>query len=88
MLLSSDTAVGVTKSMGLGMIGFADALAELKTALQEKEVEKVRDATAKVAITSQTITQGIYSQSGSEGDGGEPTNEEVSDVDFEEVEPK
>lgn len=29
MLLSSDTAVGVTKSMGLGMIGFADALADL-----------------------------------------------------------
>ena len=66
----------------------SDALSELKTALEEKEVEKVRDATAKVAITSQTITQGIYSQSGPEGDGGEPTNEEVSDVDFEEVEPK
>lgn len=30
MQLSSDTAVGITKSMGLGMIGFADALAELK----------------------------------------------------------
>lgn len=30
MLLSSDTAAGVTKSMGLGMIGFADALAELQ----------------------------------------------------------
>lgn len=30
MLLSSDTAVGVTKSMGMGMIGFADALSELK----------------------------------------------------------
>ncbi|MDC1208361.1 UDP-N-acetylglucosamine 2-epimerase [Litorivicinus sp.] len=30
MLLSSDTAVGVTKSMGLGMIGFADFFAELK----------------------------------------------------------
>ena len=30
MLLSSDTVVGITKSMGLGMIGFADALAELK----------------------------------------------------------
>ena len=30
MLLSSDTAVGLTKSMGLGLIGFADALAELK----------------------------------------------------------
>jgi GDP/UDP-N,N'-diacetylbacillosamine 2-epimerase (hydrolysing) len=30
MLLSSDTAVGVTKSLGLGIIGFADAFAELK----------------------------------------------------------
>ncbi len=30
MLLSSDTAIGVTKSMGVGLIGFADALAELK----------------------------------------------------------
>lgn len=30
MLLSSDTAVGVAKSMGLGLIGFADALAQLQ----------------------------------------------------------
>ena len=30
MLLSSDTVVGVTKSIGLGMIGFADALAKLQ----------------------------------------------------------
>lgn len=30
MLLSSDTAVGVTKSMGLGTIGFADAFARLR----------------------------------------------------------
>ena len=30
MLTSSDTAVGVTKSMGLGLIGFADALNELQ----------------------------------------------------------
>jgi GDP/UDP-N,N'-diacetylbacillosamine 2-epimerase (hydrolysing) len=30
MLLSSDTPVGITKSMGLAMIGFADAIAELK----------------------------------------------------------
>ncbi len=30
MLLSSDSTVGVTKSMGLGMIGFADVLVELK----------------------------------------------------------
>jgi GDP/UDP-N,N'-diacetylbacillosamine 2-epimerase (hydrolysing) len=29
-LLSSDTAVGVTKSTGLGVIGFSDALAELQ----------------------------------------------------------
>lgn len=29
MLLSSDTAVGITKSMGLGMISFADTLMEL-----------------------------------------------------------
>jgi GDP/UDP-N,N'-diacetylbacillosamine 2-epimerase (hydrolysing) len=30
MLLSSDTPVGITKSMGLAIIGFADALAELQ----------------------------------------------------------
>lgn len=30
MLISSDTSVGIAKSMGLGLIGFADALNELK----------------------------------------------------------
>ncbi|QDD13367.1 UDP-N-acetylglucosamine 2-epimerase (hydrolyzing) [Candidatus Methylopumilus rimovensis] len=30
MLLNSDSAAGITKSMGLGLIGFADAFAELK----------------------------------------------------------
>ena len=30
MLLSSDTPVGITKSMGLGLVGFADALSELQ----------------------------------------------------------
>lgn len=30
MLTSSDTSVGIAKSMGLGMIGFADALSQLK----------------------------------------------------------
>ena len=29
MLLSSDTEVGITKSMGIGMVGFADALSDL-----------------------------------------------------------
>jgi len=30
MLLSSDTSIGISKSMGLGMIGFAEAYADLK----------------------------------------------------------
>jgi GDP/UDP-N,N'-diacetylbacillosamine 2-epimerase (hydrolysing) len=30
MLTSSDTAIGIAKSMGLGLIGFADAFSELK----------------------------------------------------------
>lgn len=30
MLLSSDTPIGISKSMGLGMIGFSDAYADLK----------------------------------------------------------
>ena len=30
MLLSSDTTIGISKSMGLGMIGFSEAYAELK----------------------------------------------------------
>jgi len=30
MLLSSDTAVGITKSIGMGIIGFADAFAQLQ----------------------------------------------------------
>ena len=33
MLLSSDTAVGIAKSMGLGVIGFADALDRLKPSI-------------------------------------------------------
>jgi len=33
MLLSSDTPVGISKSMGLGMIGFAEAYEELKPAI-------------------------------------------------------
>lgn len=33
MLLSSDTSVGIAKSIGLGVIGFADALEQLKPSL-------------------------------------------------------
>lgn len=33
MLLSSDTPVGITKSLGLGLIGFADALSEMKPSM-------------------------------------------------------
>jgi len=65
-----------------------DALSELKAALNEKEIDKVRETIAKVSVVSQTITQSIYSQSSSDGEGGQTTEEEVSDVDFEEVEPK
>ena len=66
----------------------SDAISELRTALSEKDVEKVRDATAKVAVASQTISQDIYSRTSSENEGGQTMDEEVSDVDFEEVEPK
>ena len=66
----------------------SDALSELKTALLDKDIDKVRETIAKVSVVSQTITQSIYSQTSSEGDDGQTSNEEVSDVDFEEVEPK
>ena len=66
----------------------SDALSELKTALSDKDIDKVRETTAKVSVVSQTITQSIYSQTSSEGEDGQTSNEEVSDVDFEEVEPK
>ena len=33
MLSSSDTSVGIAKSIGLGLIGFADALCELQSDL-------------------------------------------------------
>jgi molecular chaperone DnaK len=66
----------------------SDALSELKTALLDKDIDKVRETIAKVSVVSQTITESIYSQAATEGEGGQTMDEEVSDVDFEEVEPK
>jgi molecular chaperone DnaK len=66
----------------------SDVLSELKNALSEKDVDKIKESTAKASVVSQTITQSIYSQTNPEGNGEQTTNEEVSDVDFEEVEPK
>ena len=40
-----------------------------------------------MTVVLQNITQSVYGQT-SEGEDGQSTNEEVSDVDFEEVEPK
>ena len=37
MLLSSDSDVGVVKSMGLGILGFADALDRLRPDVQESD---------------------------------------------------
>ena len=61
----------------------AEAISELKTSIAEKDIEKVRNGTGKLALVAQTITQGIYSQ----GDEGQVSDPEVSDVDFEEVKP-
>jgi molecular chaperone DnaK len=62
-------------------------LSELKQALEDKDYDKVKETRAKVTVVLQNITQSVYSQT-SEGEDGQSTNEEVSDVDFEEVEPK
>jgi molecular chaperone DnaK len=62
----------------------AEALSELKTAVSEKDMEKVRNGTGKLALVTQTITQGIYSETNE----GQQPDVEVSDVDFEEVKEK
>jgi hypothetical protein len=62
----------------------AEALSELKTAVSEKDMEKVRNGTGKLALVAQTITQGIYSETNE----GQQPDVEVSDVDFEEVKEK
>lgn len=55
MLMSSDTSVGTAKSMGLGMIGFADALNELRPDL----VVVLGDRFEIFAAVSATLVAGI-----------------------------
>ena len=62
MLLSSDSPTGISKSMGLGMIGFADALAGLEPDLlivlgdRFEIFSAVSAATARATADSSTIT--------------------------------
>jgi molecular chaperone DnaK len=65
-----------------------EVLSELKQSLEDKDYDKVKESRAKVSVTLQNITQTVYSQTTPEGEEGQSTNEEVSDVDFEEVQPK
>jgi GDP/UDP-N,N'-diacetylbacillosamine 2-epimerase (hydrolysing) len=55
MLLSSDTAVGITKSTGLGMIGFADALAELRPHMMLLLGDRYESLSAAVAAMAARI---------------------------------
>jgi molecular chaperone DnaK len=65
-----------------------EVLSELKQSLEDKDYDKVKESRAKVSVTLQNITQTVYSQTTPEGEEVQSTNEEVSDVDFEEVQPK
>jgi molecular chaperone DnaK len=65
-----------------------EVLSELRQALEDKDYDKVKESKGKVSATLQNITQTVYSQTTPEGEEGQSTNEEVSDVDFEEVQPK
>lgn len=55
MLLSSDTAVGTTKSVGVGMIGFADAFEELRPDL----IVILGDRYEMIAVVSAALFQKI-----------------------------
>lgn len=55
MLLGSDTAVGITKSMGLGLIGFADAYADLQPDLIIVLGDRFEMLSAATAATIATI---------------------------------
>lgn len=55
MLLSSDSAVGVTKSVGVGLMGFADVLANLKPDL----VMLLGDRFEMLSVATAALIQGI-----------------------------
>jgi len=70
-----------------------DALAELKTAFEAKDIEKINVASEKLNTVFQAASEEMYAQGGDAGAadqgaaGGENTaDDEVTDVDFEEVE--
>src|SRR5690554_5076904 len=70
-----------------------DALAELKTAFEAKDIEKINVASEKLNTVFQAASEEMYAQGGDTGAadqgaaGGENTaDDEVTDVDFEEVE--
>jgi GDP/UDP-N,N'-diacetylbacillosamine 2-epimerase (hydrolysing) len=73
MLLSSDTSVGITKSMGLGLIGFSDALSELTPDLIIILGDRFESLVAAIAATVARIpiahlyggetTEGAYDES-------------------------
>ncbi|MFA5573426.1 MAG: molecular chaperone DnaK [Brumimicrobium sp.] len=67
-----------------------DALAELKTAYEAKDLDKINASMDKLNTVFQAASQEMYQQGGADaGANGEsssqPTDDEVTDVDFEEV---
>ena len=69
------------------------ALAELKKAHEAKDIAAINPAMEKLNTVFQAASQEMYAQGGAEGaaggqptDGAEATEDEVTDVDFEEVE--
>ncbi len=72
-----------------------DALAELKTAFEAKEIAKINEASEKLNTVFQAASQDMYNAQGQEGqeaggtenaEGDNNADDEVTDVDFEEVE--
>ncbi|WP_417266586.1 molecular chaperone DnaK [Brumimicrobium sp.] len=70
-----------------------EALAELKTAFEAKDIEKINTASEKLNTVFQAASQEMYSQEGAQGAADQgaageqnTADDEVTDVDFEEVE--
>jgi molecular chaperone DnaK len=71
-----------------------DALAELKTAFEAKEIAKINEASEKLNTVFQAASEEMYKDQGADAQGGgadqgaeeNSAEDEVTDVDFEEVE--